>query len=221
MRRFDLIGPENPVMWKWAISVIPPLLALVPGPCPAQAQALSGIRVGDDLTSLDGKLGGPASKRQSTGPFTIQKWIKPDRNDLSITAFTKTRTVAYIETDWGNSPSGTHSDFGGFRYGGTSLDDIRTALGNNGFAFRQNAMQPTGTGLAMFNCYGIRDGKALDVCFVTLIPKADAVAIVHKRRSVGASAHLVALILASDAYLGTIWGDAKSFDPAYQPIAWR
>ena len=206
-------------MRKWIISVITPLLALVPGPCPAQA--LSGIQVGDDLTSLDGRLGGPASIRQSTGPFTIQKWTMPNRNDLSITAFTRTRTVTYVETDWGNSPSGTRSDFTGFRYGSTSLDDIRATLGNNGFAFRNTAMQPKETGLAMLNCYGIRDRKALDVCFVTLIPKADATAIVHGRSSVGSSAHLVALILASDVYLGTIWGTAKSFDPAYQAIAWR
>ncbi len=56
---------------------------------------------------------------------------------------------------------------------------------------------------------------------MTLIPKTDAAAIVRKQSSVGTSAHLMALILASDTYLGTIWDNAKSFDPAYEPIAWR
>ncbi len=206
-------------MWMWAISIIPPLLALAPNPC--SAQVLSGIEIGDDLTSLNGRLGGPASIRQTTGPVTIQKWTMSDHNDLSITAYTRTRTVAHIENGWEGSPSGTRADFGGFRYGGTSLGDIRTALGSNGFAFTHAMMQPVATGLAMFNCYGIRNNKALDVCFVTLIPKTDTAAIVRKQSSVGTSAHLVALILASDSYLGTIWGNAKSFDPAYEPIAWR
>ncbi len=129
---------------------MPPLLALAPGPCPAQA--LPGIGISDDLTSLNGRLGGPASTRQITGPFTIEKWTLPDHNDLSITAFTWTWTVAYIENDWDGSPSGTHADFGGFRYGSTSL-------GNNGFTFTHAMMQPMATGLAMFNCYGIRDRR--------------------------------------------------------------
>ncbi len=209
---------RSSVTWGWLIPIMLPVLFLVPGHC--SAQALSGIRVGDDMTSLNGRLGGPASQRQSDSSFTTQKWAMPDGNDLSITAVSRTRTVVYLETDWGRSPSGIRSDFGGFRYGSTSLTDIRTALGNNGFVFKQNVMHPTAAGLAMFNCYGLGDGKALDVCFVTLIPREDAVAIVQKRKTVGDAAHLVALILATDDYLGTIWGKAKSFDPAYRSVAW-
>ena len=119
-------------MLSWRILPLPLAIALLLG-MHASAQSLSGLRVGDDLSST-ARLGLSPVERNRSGPFTITKWRLPDGNELSVTAGSNGKIV-YIESDWVRSPSGTYSDFPGLYFGRTSLTDIRQKFGSNGFAY--------------------------------------------------------------------------------------
>ena len=186
----------------------------------ANAQSLSGLRIGDDISSTS-KLGAPPQATNQTGPFTMEKWVFAEGNALSVTAFRDTGKIVYLESDWGGRQFGVPSDFPGMTFGKTNLADIRTQTGNNGFAYKTNALVRVSDGLALFNCYQFSKNTRLVVAFVTKLPTSSGGDVQAKRLSVGQAAKLDALVLADMSYLETIWGKEKTFDPAYNPIDWK
>lgn len=186
----------------------------------ASAQSLSGLRIGESISSTP-RLGAPPDETNQAGPFVMKKWTLGNGNQLSITAVAQTGRIVYMESDWGKRQAGSPSDFPGLAFGSTTLRDIRKHFGNNGFAFRAHVGFPTSDGTALFNCYQLTASASTVVAFVTIISGQQGEEVLANKLVGEDAAKLDALILADMPYLETIWGKEKIFDGSYRPIGWK
>ena len=130
--------------------------------------------------------------------------------------------IAYVEETWGGRPDGRPADFPGFKYGETTLADIRKHAENNGFAFMERLLDERSDGLRLFNSYEVEGRPGLVVTFVTKMSKTDAQRLKSKQDGVdiNRSARLDSIILGDAGYLESIWGQAKLKGKKYKPIRW-
>jgi hypothetical protein len=188
-------------------------------------QSLSSLKVGDDLSATTSLNADPANTT-NMGPFSVNKWTLPDGNSLSVTSKIKTQKIVFIECDWNGSDSGSFSDFPDFYFGRTSLNEIRRQLRSNGFTFKDiGGVRPADDGgIALLNSYSIEDYPTVIVTFVTKIGLDDMKALKDAKLGesrVGDAAKLNAIIIADPSYLGTIWGNNRTYDPRYVDINWK
>ncbi|ANY82827.1 hypothetical protein BB934_31830 (plasmid) [Microvirga ossetica] len=188
----------------------------------AQAQSLSGIKVGDEISSAS-RLDARPLPSKSVDPHEERRWKLPDGNRLSVAADPGTQKIVYAETKWGGGAHGKPADFPGFVFGETTLADIRTHTQNNGFAFKEHLIEVRPDGLALFNAYEVEGAPGVVVTFVTKLSKRDDERLRTGKANVdiNRAARLDAIILADAGYLDTIWGDAKLRGKAYKPIRWE
>jgi transposase-like protein len=140
-------------------------LALTAG---TQAQTLNGIRIGEEITTASQFAGKPTS-RVVAGPHEEVRWRLPDGNKLALATDPGNGRIAYAEETWGGRPDGKPADFPGFRYGETSLADIRMHAENNGFAFVERLIDERPDGLRLFNSYEVEGSPGLVVTFVDFV----------------------------------------------------
>ena len=188
----------------------------------AQAQSLSGIKVGDEISSAS-RLDARPLPSKSVDPQKERRWKLPDGNRLSVAADPGTQKIVYAETKWGGGAHGKPADFPGFVYGETTLADIRAHAQNNGFAFKEHLIDVRPDGLALFNAYEVEGAPGVVVTFVTRLSMKDHERLRNGKANVdiNRAARLDAIILADAGYLDTIWGDAKLRGKAYKPIRWE
>jgi hypothetical protein len=188
----------------------------------AQAQSLSGIKVGDEISSVP-KLDARPLPSKSVDPHEERRWKLPDGNRLSVAADPETKRIVYTEKRWGGGAHGKPADFPGFIYGETTLADIRTHAQNNGFAFKEHLIDVRPDGLALFNAYEVEGTPGVVVTFVTKLSRKDDERLRTGKANVdiNRAARLDAIILADAGYLDTLWGDAKLRGKAYKPIRWE
>jgi hypothetical protein len=193
-------------------------LALMTG---TQAQTLNGIRIGEEITTASSTVGKPTS-RVATGPHEEVRWRLPDGNRLALATDPVNGRIAYAEETWGGRPDGKPADFPGFRYGETTLADIRMYAENNGFAFVERLIDENSDGLRLFNAYEVEGSPGLVVTFVTRISTRDTQRLKSKQESVdiNRTAKLNGIILGDARYLESIWGQAKLKGKNYKPIRW-
>jgi len=187
----------------------------------AQSQTLNGIRIGEALPSAS-RIGAKAIAKVPAGPHEEIRWKLPDGNRLSLATDPEQGKIVYAEQKWGGRPDGKPADFPGFKYGETTLADIRTHAENGGFAFVERLIDDRPDGLRLFNAYEVEGAPGLVVTFVTRMPPKDARRLRKKDATVdiNRSARLESIILADAAYLESIWGEAKLKGKAYKPIRW-
>jgi hypothetical protein len=188
----------------------------------AQAQSLSGIKVGEEISSAT-KLAARPLPSKSVAPHEERRWKLPDGNRLSIAADPETKRIVYAEKKWSGGATGRPADFPGFVYGETTLADIRAHAQNNGFAFKERLIDVRPDGLALFNAYEVEGTPGVVVTFVTKLSKKDEGRLRTGKPNVdiNRAARLDSIILADAGYLDTIWGDGKLKDKAYKPIRWE
>jgi hypothetical protein len=188
----------------------------------AQAQSLSGIKVGEEVSSVP-KLDARPLPSKSGAPHEERRWKLPDGNRLSVATNPETKRIVYAEKTWGGSTHGKAADFPGFVYGQTTLADIRAHAQNNGFAFKEHLIDVRPDGLALFNAYEVEGAPGLVVTFVTKLSKRDDERLRTGKATmdINRAARLHAIILADAGYLDTVWGNAKLRDKAYKPIQWE
>jgi hypothetical protein len=188
----------------------------------AQAQSLSGIKVGEPISSA-AKINAKPLPSRSVAPHEARRWKLPDGNRLSVATDPETNRIVYAEKKWSGGANGKPADFPGFIYGETTLADIRAHAQNNGFAFKERLIEVRPDGLALFNAYEVEGTSGLVVTFVTKLSKADEERLRTGKVSVdlNRAAQLDSIILADAGYLDTIWGDGKLKDKAYKPIRWE
>lgn len=193
-------------------------LALMTG---TQAQTLNGIRIGEEITTASRTVGKPTS-RVATGPHEEVRWRLPDGNRLALATDPVNGRIAYAEETWGGRPDGKPADFPGFRFGETTLEDIRMHAENNGFAFVERLIDENPDGLRLFNAYEVEGSPGLVVTFVTRMSTRDTQRLKSKQESVDIdrTAKLDGIILADARYLESIWGQAKLKGKNYKPIRW-
>jgi hypothetical protein len=189
----------------------------------AQAQdarpSIAGLHIGDPASAF-AALGPEAYKPDDlAGRFLSHKWILQDGTSISVTVENATSKIAFLEADAAPTSAGDAADFPGFRYGVTTLSDIRTRLGSNGMGFKNRpVVQKAGEGVVTFNAYQFGDTT---VTFVTLVSGDDAPKVLAKTLTLGDAAKLDAIMLASPGYMEAMdWG-APVKDPAYRPPVWQ
>jgi hypothetical protein len=212
-------------MQRFELKVIAAAIAVAAGllfGTSAQAQSLSGIKVGEEISSAS-KIAATPLPSTSLAPHEDRRWKLPNGNRLSVAADPETKRIVYAEKRWGGGASGRPADFPGFIYGETTLADIRSHAQNNGFAFKERLIEVRPDGLALFNAYEVEGTPGVVVTFVTKLSKTDEVRLRTGKAKVdlNRAARLDAIILANAGYLDTIWGDGKLKDKAYKPIRWE
>jgi hypothetical protein len=187
------------------------------------AQSIAGIHVGEPASVL-GKLNLKPTARDHIGPMDTVKYKLDNGNELSVTHESPAGRIVYLECDWNRNAVSVSADFPGFKFGVTTLEEIRIANGSNGFSFKSNAMNTARGELFTFNAYNIKEKPGLIAVFVTALNIAE----LRKRRNnkepgaedIAKSLKLDAVILAEETYLDGIWGKEKVYDKEAKPISW-
>jgi hypothetical protein len=189
---------------------------------PARAQSLSGIKVGEEISSVSKLNANPLTSR-STNPQEERLWKLPDGNRLSVATDPETKRIVYAQKQWSGAAAGKPADFPGFVYGETTLADIRAHAQNNGFAFKERLVEVRPDGVALFNAYEVEGAPGVIVTFVTKLSKKDEERLRAGKANVdlNRAARLDAIILADAGYLDKTWGRAKLTHRAYKPIRWE
>jgi hypothetical protein len=198
-----------------------PVLAFLSLTAGTQAQTLNGISIGEEIAAASRIAGKPTAKI-AAGPHEEIRWSLPDGNKLSLATHPGNGRIAYAEETWGGRPDGRPADFPGFKYGETTLADIRKHAENNGFAFIERLLDERPDGLRLFNSYEVEGHPGLVVTFVTKMSKVDSQRLKNKQEGVdiNRSARLDSIILGDAGYLESIWGQAKLKGKKYKPIKW-
>jgi len=187
------------------------------------AQEISGIRVGDPPSVLQ-KLGLKPIATDDQASKKAVKYKLANGNELSVTYDGRANKIVYIESDWSEDQKGAESGFPGFKFGVTTLEDIRKTNGSNGFTYQGMGMNRTEDGLVAFNAYQVKDKPDLVVVFVTTLNAVELRKNIGNRDPVEADVpknlKLDALILADENYLDEIWGKEKIYDKENKPISW-
>jgi len=107
----------------------------------AQAQSLSGIKLGDAPNVLE-KLNLESVAHEEQGAIKTVKFLLTNGNELSVTYNSRENRVIYIEQDWTFKPQGAATDIPAFKFGTTTLEDIRRVKGSNGFCWKNYSDKP-------------------------------------------------------------------------------
>jgi hypothetical protein len=101
----------------------------------ADAQTLSGVRIGDELPTAIRQIGYPPDKADRAGPYAYAMWKLGDANELHVTMQTADGRIVYMESDWGGfvgDRGAPETDFPHFLFGRTTQRDIAAATGSRG-----------------------------------------------------------------------------------------
>jgi len=170
------------------------------------------------ISMLGIKINAPKSVMKKIGlkisasDEAMTKYQTKNGNDFSVTAIDD--KIVYMENDWLQNPKGEIPLYSEFKFGKTSLREIRKTFGTNGFIHVNQSSITTETDLVEFNCFEF-DSPNNEV-FVA-VTKVSLKANVTES-NVADSLKLDAVIIADKNYLDKIWGDQKSFDPDYKKI---
>jgi hypothetical protein len=163
--------------------------------------SMLGIKIHENASALKNvKLEVVAKEK------TMMKFRTANGNDFSVT--TKNGKIVYMENDWLQGESGKTPLFSNFRFGETSLHDIRKAFGTNGFTHKNHEAFSTDKEVIEFNCFEIDSPNKEIFATVTTVPIAAKV----NEENVADSLKLAAVILCDKAYLDEIWGKQKLYD---------
>jgi hypothetical protein len=214
-----ILGVRTTEMYKCLVLTV--TLTLLPWN--SFAQSVSGIHIGEPVNALDTLKLEPTAK-EKMGSMESVKYRLVNRNELSVTYDGRANRIVYLECDWNRNSDGAASDFPGFTFGSTTLEEIRKINGSNGFSYKSNAMFTAEGKLVTFNAYLIKGKPGLVTVFVTALDMAE----VQKRKdnkdpnadNVARDLKLDALIVADEAYLDQLWGTEKTYDKNAKPISW-
>ena len=190
---------------------------LLAGVLSANAQSLSGLRIGDDASRLSFLSKAQASDTYKS--FSVRKWNLSNGNELSVTTSHSGRIV-YLESDWGGRNPDPACDLSGLNFGLTTLSDLRKRFGSNGFGFQgRDAVIQIQGGIAMLNSYEV--GTNI-VTFITKVAGDEFLRLKESGQggAVADFARLDAISIAEPGYAKGEWGD-RIFDPNYRKIDWK
>jgi hypothetical protein len=140
------------------------------------------------------------------------KYKTENGNDFSITF--ENGKVVYMENDWLQNDKGRQPLYSDFKFGQTTLKDIRNKFGTNGFTYKSRGPFATDKNLIEFNCFEFDSPKNEILVVITKISLNSDVT----EENVAEKLKLDALILADKSYLDRTWGKEKVFDDNYKKI---
>jgi predicted aspartyl protease len=216
------------MIWRHlALSAYLSLASLLPSAANSCAQSLSGIRIGDDLSSAIKQIGFPPDKADRSGPFTYSMWTLGDGNELNVTTRTGEDKIIYMESDWfgwrGDRGS-SETDFANFFFGRTTRQEIMSKLGSRGILYKDRfpfSVQPDKS--AVFDTIYDVFGTNIIANFVTRIDETEMrlrvkKLVQYKASHLGDSGVLVGIIVADRTYIDNLWGERVATEN-YRPVA--
>jgi hypothetical protein len=185
----------------------------------AMVRAFHGVRIGASQRSLQ-RLKLKQIARDGEGAVKMTKWLLPEGNDLSVTYNSELDRIVYMEVDWCRKSSAKSTDLKNFRFGETSLADIRKFYKCNGFAYANRVVHEEQDEIVLFNAFELKSTPNIITVFITSISKAEHEVIRRSKQSdnIAVSCKLVAIAIADEEYLDKIWGAAKIYDPTSHAI---
>jgi hypothetical protein len=182
------------------------------------AQSLFNLHIGDSAasSSIPNRA---ASAEDSFKTYRVRKWTLDNGNELSVST-AQSGSIVYLESDWSGKNEATGCDLPGFKFGQTTLSEIRKRMGSNGFIFKQRSgVIEIPEGVVMLNSYQVGSNV---VTFITKVSEQDYV----KANTPGSQwvvadhARLDAISISSAEFAQGEWGD-RIEDPGYKPATWK
>jgi hypothetical protein len=193
------------------------LLLVMARAMPADGQSLSSLQIGDPATKL-AALGKPVETSDHKG-MTVQRWVLPNGNDLSVTT-SHAGKIVYIESDWNaGADKNPMCDLSGLQFGQTTLTELRKRFGSNGISFKERSGQMLAEdGAVMLNSY---EAGSVVVSFYNKVSNAEVGRLDPDGQGTMADhARLDAISIADADYAKSQWGD-RIYDPQYKKVDWK
>jgi hypothetical protein len=119
-----------------------------------------------------------------------------------------------MENDWLQDAQNRQPLFSEFSFGKTTLSDIRSKFGTNGFTYKSRGPFTTKTHLIMFNCFEFDSPNNEILVTITKVALNENVTA----DNLASKSKLDALIIADKNYLDETWGKGKVLDKNYKKI---
>ncbi len=183
----------------------------------ARAQSIFGFTLGQDLRTGAQTHPEPTDVGKER-TYAVARWRLEAGNSISVTAAHGTGKIVFIESDWGGDAAKAATDIQGLTFGSTTLADIRTKFGSNGFGFKSNVVSVIDKDIVSFNCYPIAGDGDRVLVVVTELPVSSVPIVGGEPAPKLGEGRLNAVIIASLAYLKEIWGEHTISDRAVRPV---
>lgn len=187
-------------------------------------KAFYGIRVGGPIQPAY-DLEFERLLRRGDGVLKTIKWRLPNSNDFTVEYDSEQDRIRYIQIDWNGNELGKEVGISNFRFGETTLQDIRDSFDSNGFSYATHVMYKDDDGVVTFNAFELVETPTIIIVFKTLLPyEAKAkIDLLPKEKQllgqIGTHFRLTGISVADETYLDDVWGEVKIYDPKSNPIA--
>jgi hypothetical protein len=186
-------------------------------------RAFYGIQVGGPIQPAY-KLDFERIIRKGKGVTKYIQWKLPNFNQFSVSYNSEQDRIRKIDLEWGGSVNGSEVGISDFKFGETTLQEIRDRFGSNGFSYAGKVIYTTDEGIVTLNAFELRDTPTIIVVFETLISneaKAQIDLLPREKQvlgKIGDKFTLVGVSVADEVFLDDEWGKVKIYDPESNPI---
>ena len=219
--RHEMLSLKLRSFFRWSgLSVALGAVVLHP-PSEAAAQVVAGHSIGEDRGKLDG-----VAWQNSFGGYVDGKFMAANGVEVSATSEQITGKLVRLEAKWDGKGLRQLAYFSDFRFGQTTLADIKKRFGNLGLlpAGGSSVLSTPDGGVTISNFYEISGSKTI-ATFVTKIGRAE---LLDLKRRYGAEAYahmetvatLNSMAISDAVYFKKLRGATSIADVGYSPIAW-
>ncbi|MGA1834283.1 hypothetical protein [Rhizobium wenxiniae] len=189
------------------------------------AQTIAGYAIGENRSRLEehGRIAWEYGYGEYTnGTFSLQNGTK-----LSSTSETSTGKLVRLEAGWTDKGRPQLAYFSDFRFGQTTLADVRGRLGSSGALPGRGSPVLTATdgGVTISSFYEVAGSEVIAV-FTTKVSRASLIDLQRRYGSdvyahVASAAMLDSVVIWDAAYFRSVRGAPYTFDTGYRPIVWQ
>jgi hypothetical protein len=188
------------------------------------AQAIEDLTPGNDKAAL-WPFGNPKETKTSAG-YTTNRYLLASGAELAVTFDISTSRIVALEESWAGNDNGPSAGFGDFRFGRTTLTDIRSRTSSNGILYKQ--VTPVGadqSGAINFSSFYDVTSSTNVVRFVTSIDRAALGRLSNRYGErayyyAGSAALLRSVTVATREYLEKSTGTDRVLDSRYTSVSW-
>lgn len=182
-----------------------------------------GIRIGGSVKPAY-ELGFQRISRTGKGPVKHIVWRLENDNIFSVAYDSVQDRVLRITLDWGGKHNGREISISDFKFGETTLQDIRDTFESNGFSYARRVMSPQEDGIVTYNAFELQDTPTIIIVFKTFL-SYDVKQLIDQLPAeqqvlgaLGPHFRLIGIIVADESHLDETWGENKIYDPGSNPI---
>ncbi|TAZ43704.1 hypothetical protein [Rhizobium ruizarguesonis] len=188
------------------------------------AQEIEDLALGNDKAAL-WPFGTPG-KTESNGGYTTNDYHLPSGIDFSATFEISTGRLVALGKSWAGAGNGPPAGFGDFRFGKTTLSDIKLRAASSGILYNKvSPVSSSSSGAVEFSAFYDVAASANVVRFVASIDRG-ALGKLHDRytdktfENTGSAATLRSLTISTRDYLERTAGNERVLDLGYKPVSW-